>query len=159
TTFARACELAGDPVRAGEAHATAAYLNGRAEDALNQLKDISKRSDLDYYQRTRIEALIAAMTPLVLDLRRHKIRPEDQGKLMAGGNCLKPKTGLSFSMHTDSTGAQKDAFARADETANPFDARFGARRADPYASKLSADPAQDKDSRANCAASSFNRNN
>ncbi|WP_347261427.1 M48 family metalloprotease [Rudaea sp.] len=159
TTFARACELAGDPVRAGEAHATAAYLNGRAEDALNQLKDISKRSDLDYYQRTRIEALIAAMTPLVLDLRRHKIRPEDQGKLMAGGNCLKPKTGLSFSMHTDSTGAQKDAFARADETANPFDTRFGARRADPYASRLSADPAQDKDSRANCAASSFNRNN
>lgn len=80
TTFARACELAGDPVRAGEAHATAAYLNGRAEDALNQLKLIAKRSDLDYYQRTRVEALIAQMTPVVLDLRRHKIKPEDQGK-------------------------------------------------------------------------------
>jgi predicted Zn-dependent protease len=80
TTFARACELAGDPVRAGEAHATAAYLNGRAEDALNQLKQIAKRSDLDYYQRTRVEALIAQMTPVVLDLRRHKIKPEDQGK-------------------------------------------------------------------------------
>ena len=83
TTFARACELAGDTVRAGEAHATAAYLNGRAEDALNQLKQIAKRGDLNYYQRTRVEALIAQMTPLVLDLRRHKIRPEDQGKLAA----------------------------------------------------------------------------
>ena len=44
--FARACELAGDKVRAGEAHADAAYLNGRAEDALNQLKDPSQSSDL-----------------------------------------------------------------------------------------------------------------
>jgi predicted Zn-dependent protease len=83
TTFARACELAGDTVRAGEAHATAAYLNGRAEDALNQLKQIAKRSDLDYYQRTRVEALIAQMTPIVLDLRRHHVKPEDQGKLAA----------------------------------------------------------------------------
>jgi len=83
TMFARACELAGDTVRAGEAHATAAYLNGRAEDALNQLKQIAKRGDLNYYQRTRVEALIAQMTPVVLDLRRHKIKPEDQGKLAA----------------------------------------------------------------------------
>lgn len=81
TTFARACELAGDHVRAGEAHAEAAYLNGRAEDALNQLKDLTKRSDLDYYQRARIEARIAQMTPVVLELRRRKISPQDQGKL------------------------------------------------------------------------------
>ncbi|MBS0556867.1 MAG: M48 family metallopeptidase [Proteobacteria bacterium] len=81
TTFARACELAGDHVRAGEAHAAAAYLNGRAEDALNQLKDLTKRSDLDYYQRARIEALIAQITPVVLELRRRKISPSDQGKL------------------------------------------------------------------------------
>jgi predicted Zn-dependent protease len=81
TVFARACELAGDHVRAGEAHADAAYLNGRAEDALNQLKDLTKRSDLDYYQRARIEARIAQITPVVLDLRRHKIKPADQGKL------------------------------------------------------------------------------
>jgi len=81
TAFARACELAGDPVRAGEAHAAAAYLNGRAEDALNQLKDLSKRRDLDYYQRTRIDARIEEMTPIVLELRRRKIKPQDQGKL------------------------------------------------------------------------------
>jgi len=96
TTFAHACELAGDTVRAGEAHATAAYLNGRAEDALNQLKQIAKRGDLNYYQRTRVEALIAQMTPLVLDMRRHKIRPEDQGKLAATGPGSAPKQGLSF---------------------------------------------------------------
>ena len=80
TAFARACELAGDPVRAGEAHAAAAYLNGRAEDALNQLRDLTKRKDLDYYQRTRIEARIEEMTPIVLELRRRKIKPADQGK-------------------------------------------------------------------------------
>lgn len=80
TLFARACELAGDPIRAGEAHADAAYLNGRAEDALNQLKALAKRTDLDYYQRSRIEARIAQMTPIVLDLRRRNIKPEDQGK-------------------------------------------------------------------------------
>ena len=80
TVFARACELAGDPVRAGLAHADAAYLNGRAEDALNQLKLLAKRSDLNYYQRSRIEARIAQITPIVLDLRRRKVKPEDQGK-------------------------------------------------------------------------------
>lgn len=81
TLFARACELAGDPVRAGEAHAAAAYLNGRAEDALNQLKDLLKRNDLDYYQRSRIEARVSEFTPIVLELRRRKIKPADQGKL------------------------------------------------------------------------------
>jgi predicted Zn-dependent protease len=80
TLFARACELAGDPIRAGEAHAAAAYLNGRAEDALNQLKDLLKRNDLDYYQRSRIEARISEFTPIVLELRRRKIKPADQGK-------------------------------------------------------------------------------
>jgi hypothetical protein len=59
-------------------------LNGRAEDALNQLNDLTKRTDLDYYQRKRIEALIEQMTPIVLDLRRHKIKPEDQGKFESG---------------------------------------------------------------------------
>jgi beta-barrel assembly-enhancing protease len=83
TLFVRSCELAGDPVRAGEAHAAAAYLNGRAEDALNQLKDLLKRNDLDYYQRSRIEARISEFTPVVLELRRRKIKPGDQGKFGA----------------------------------------------------------------------------
>ena len=76
-TFARASEIAGEPVRAGEAYAEAAYLNGRPEQALVQLNNLKKRSDLDYYARARIDARIAAITPTVLELRRQGIRDED----------------------------------------------------------------------------------
>lgn len=76
-TFARASEIAGDPVRAGEAYAEAAYLNGRAEQALVQLNTLKKRNDLDYYARARIDARISAITPVVLELRRQGIRDED----------------------------------------------------------------------------------
>jgi predicted Zn-dependent protease len=76
--FARASELAGDLVRAGEAYAETAYLGGRPEDALNQLERLKQRDDLDYYQRARIDARIAAITPTVLELRRRGLRPEDQ---------------------------------------------------------------------------------
>ena len=76
-TFARASEIAGDPVRAGEAYAEAAYLNGRAEQALVQLNTLRKRADLDYYARARIDARIAAITPAVLELKRQGIRDPD----------------------------------------------------------------------------------
>ena len=61
--FARASDVAGDSVRAGEAYAEAAYLNGRAEQALVQLNTLKRRQDLDYYARARIDARIAAITP------------------------------------------------------------------------------------------------
>jgi predicted Zn-dependent protease len=77
-SFARASELAGDEVRAREAFAEAAYLNGRAEDALSQLTDLLKRDDLDYMQRARVEARIAEITPVALELRRQGLKPEDQ---------------------------------------------------------------------------------
>jgi predicted Zn-dependent protease len=77
-SFARASELAGDIVRAGEAYAETAYLNGRAVDALNQLAGLMKRDDLDYYQRARIEARMAAITPVVLEMERQGVRPEEQ---------------------------------------------------------------------------------
>ena len=75
--FARASEIAGDTVRAGEAHAEAAYLSGKPEVALVQLDNLKKREDLDYYARARVEARIAAITPTVLELRRQGIRDED----------------------------------------------------------------------------------
>jgi len=75
--FARANEIAGDPVRAGEAYAEAALLNGRPEQALVQLNTLKKRPDLDYYARARIDARIAEITPTVLELRRQGIRDED----------------------------------------------------------------------------------
>jgi len=76
-TFGRASELAGDAARAGEAYAEAAYLNGRAEDALNQLTALLKRDDISYIQRARIEARIADITPEVLDMKRRRIKPQD----------------------------------------------------------------------------------
>jgi beta-barrel assembly-enhancing protease len=75
-TFARASEIAGDPIRAGEAYAEAEYLNGRPERALVQLENLKKRQDLDYYARSRIDARIAAITPTVLELRRQGVKDE-----------------------------------------------------------------------------------
>ncbi|MGH8077000.1 MAG: M48 family metallopeptidase, partial [Lysobacter sp.] len=75
--FARASEIAGEPIRAGEAYAEAAYLNGRPEQALIQLNTLKKRPEVDYYARARIEARIAAITPTVLELRRQGVRDED----------------------------------------------------------------------------------
>ena len=76
-TFARVSEIAGDPVRAGEAWAEAALLSGRAEQALVQLNTLRRRDDLDYYARARIDSRIAAITPMVLELRRQGVRDED----------------------------------------------------------------------------------
>ncbi len=84
TIFGRACELYGDKIRAGEAHAEAALLNGHFEDAITQLRALTKRDDLDYYQRARIDARITALTPVVLELRRRHIKPGDQGINGAG---------------------------------------------------------------------------
>lgn len=83
TSFARACELSGDTVRAAEAYAAATWLNGRSEDALNQLERLLKNEDLDYYQRTRVEARIAQMTPLVLELRKRSNRAPPGGAQLA----------------------------------------------------------------------------
>jgi predicted Zn-dependent protease len=69
-TFARASELAGDVVRAGEAHADIAVIDGRFEDALAQLASLLKRSDVDYYERARIEARMTELTPIALEQRR-----------------------------------------------------------------------------------------
>lgn len=88
-TFARASELAGDLVRAGEAYAETAYLTGRPEDALNQLEALKQRDDVTYYQRARIDARIAAITPTVLELRRRGLHPEDMGDQLQPGLGLR----------------------------------------------------------------------
>ncbi|MCK7592587.1 beta-barrel assembly-enhancing protease [Pseudomarimonas salicorniae] len=84
-SFGRACELAGDLPRAAEAFAEAAFLSGRAEDALNQLQRLKQREDIDYVQRARIDARIAEMTPIVLELRERGIRAGDRSRSMAPG--------------------------------------------------------------------------
>ena len=75
--YARASDKAGDSVRAGEAFADASYYSGRPYDAMEQLKRLLKRDDLDYYARVRIQARIAELTPLVLELHKRKIKTED----------------------------------------------------------------------------------
>jgi predicted Zn-dependent protease len=77
TAYARASERAGDPVRAGEAYAQASYLSGRPFDAMEQLKGLLKRKDLDYYARARIQAHIAELTPLVMELRKRRVSTDD----------------------------------------------------------------------------------
>ncbi|MEO8011431.1 MAG: M48 family metalloprotease, partial [Dokdonella sp.] len=88
-SFARAAELGGDKVRAAEAYAEVTFLNGRAEDALNQLKSLSKETELSYYQRARVDARITAMTPIVLDLRKRGIQAgsEDKEGLAPASSC------------------------------------------------------------------------
>ncbi|UGB46776.1 M48 family metalloprotease [Frateuria edaphi] len=76
-SYARASDKAGDSVRAGEAYSDASYLSGRPFDAMEQLKRLLKRDDLDYYARARIQARIADLTPLVLELRKRKVQTED----------------------------------------------------------------------------------
>lgn len=85
-SYGRANQLAGDKVRAAEAYAEAAYLTGHAEDALNQLKVLSKQSDLSYYQRSRIDARITQLTPTVLALRKRDF-PSTPDSLAPAFSC------------------------------------------------------------------------
>jgi len=93
-SYARANQLAGDKVRAAEAYAEAAYLGGHAEDALNQLKALSKQSDLTYYQRSRIDARITQLTPAVLELRKRGT-PDAPDSLAPAFSCCRPAVGAS----------------------------------------------------------------
>ncbi|MCC6593279.1 MAG: M48 family metallopeptidase [Xanthomonadales bacterium] len=68
--YARANELAGQPVRAAEAYAQSYFLRGKFEDALRQLEQTAARDDLDYYDRARIDAQVAEWQPIVLRERR-----------------------------------------------------------------------------------------
>jgi len=77
SAYGRASDKAGDNVRAGEAFADASYYAGRPFDAMEQLKRLLKRDDLDYYARVRIQARIAELTPLVLELQKRNILTED----------------------------------------------------------------------------------
>lgn len=96
--FARASELGGDKVRAAEAYADVALLSGRLEDAMNQLRALTERRDLDYYQRARIEARITEVTPYVLELRRRGIKPQDQGRLAPAFSCQDSNSCTSVSL-------------------------------------------------------------
>ena len=54
--YARASNIAGNDIRAKEAIAESYFLRGSSHEAIRQLRDLTKRDDLDYYQRSRITA-------------------------------------------------------------------------------------------------------
>jgi predicted Zn-dependent protease len=92
--YGHACHVAGDEVHAGIAYADATFLSGHAADALDQLHRLLKRNDLDYYSRAQIDARIAQITPIVLEIRRRHLDRDDQGD---NGNSLQQsRTGLHF---------------------------------------------------------------
>ena len=68
----RAYQLSGDPVRAGEAYARATALRGALEDALSQLHMIAQGPALTYYERARVDAQVAELTPIVLEIKRRE---------------------------------------------------------------------------------------
>ena len=81
--YARSCEQADEPVRAGEADAAASYYAGRPFDAIQQFRRLLDRGDLDYYARARIQAQVSQLTPLVLELRRQHIVTDDDPGMAA----------------------------------------------------------------------------
>lgn len=93
-TYGHASHVAGDDVQAGLAYADATFLSGHAPDALDQLHRMLERKDLDYYSRAQINARIAQITPIVLEIRRRHLDRDDnddnRSRLQA------PASGLSF---------------------------------------------------------------
>ena len=47
---------------------------------LKQFDSLKQRDDVDYVQRARVEARMAEIMPVVLEMRRAGLRPEDQGR-------------------------------------------------------------------------------
>ncbi|MBT8070008.1 MAG: M48 family metallopeptidase [Xanthomonadales bacterium] len=54
--YARAENLSGNDIKATEAIAESYYQRGGTEEAITQLESLTRRSDLDYYQRARVSA-------------------------------------------------------------------------------------------------------
>ncbi|MDX1570262.1 MAG: M48 family metalloprotease [Xanthomonadales bacterium] len=79
-TYARAADAAGEPVRASEAYAHYVFLQGRVYDAVSQLRGLLKTGGLDYYQRSRIEARLAEMEPILAEIERRNGYDPSEGK-------------------------------------------------------------------------------
>lgn len=74
--YARLADGAGDRVRAAEATADRYRALGAIYEAIKQLERLSRDPELDYYQRSRVNARLAEMRPLLTDeeLRREEER-------------------------------------------------------------------------------------
>lgn len=95
--YGHACHVAGDDVHAGIAYADATFLSGRPADALDQLHRLLKRHDLDYYTRAQIDARIAQVTPIVLEMRRRHLDPDqNDGNSLQNRSSPNGQTGFRF---------------------------------------------------------------
>lgn len=72
--LARAYEISGQNARAAESYARAAAYRGALEDSLAQLQNLIRRTDLSFYERSRVDALMAEITPIVLEIRERENR-------------------------------------------------------------------------------------
>jgi beta-barrel assembly-enhancing protease len=59
--LARAADRTGEKVRAAEALADSYYMRGGVREAIEQLERVTEQEDLDYYQRSRINARLAEL--------------------------------------------------------------------------------------------------
>jgi predicted Zn-dependent protease len=99
SAYGHACHVAGDDVHAGIAYADATFLSGHAADALDQLNRLLKRTDLDYYSRAQIDARIAQVTPIVLEIRRRHLDRDQDGNddsSLRNGASPNRQTGFRF---------------------------------------------------------------
>jgi predicted Zn-dependent protease len=71
--YARAANIAGDEIRSTEAIAESYYQRGGTEEAITQLESLARRSDLDYYQRARVDARL-------MELRIEAAKTDKQAK-------------------------------------------------------------------------------
>ncbi len=80
SSYARAADAAGMPVRAGEAYAQQMYLHGRIFDAVSQLENLMAYSTPDRYQQARIEARLEQLRPLLEEIENERGYDPSEGR-------------------------------------------------------------------------------
>lgn len=66
--FAKSANIAGNEVRASEALAESYFFRGGVKEAMEQLEMLTRRDDLDYYQRARVTARLEEMRIIMGEL-------------------------------------------------------------------------------------------
>ena len=82
--YSRAADRAGESVRASEAYAQHVFLQGRVYDAVTQLRNLLKTPGLNYYERSRIEARLSEMEPILAEIQRENGWDPSEGKGRSG---------------------------------------------------------------------------
>jgi len=78
--YSRAADQSGHKIRAGQAYAQYVLLQGRVYDAVTQLRNMLKEPALDYYERSRLQARLAELEPILAQIERHNGYDPSEGK-------------------------------------------------------------------------------